>query len=170
MGRFITSIVCATILSAAAQTAQADPPTNLPPTLGLYMTDENSLTPKNTFGFNETPFAFLQFDVNDLETGKPFKLNWEWEFNDKTVAKISETVENFPSDSLNLWNSLTNWNLEKQVGEWTVFATWKNANAGHGSDVTSFTVTPEPLSAGLFLMGLPFLAAGLRRRKALRSA
>jgi hypothetical protein len=107
----------------------------LEPSLGFYMTNGESTESKDTFRWDETPFAFIQFDVDDL--------------NNETEDKIQ--VRNSPD----------NWDFEKLAGKWTVQTTWRNPGSGGGMSKTAFTVTspvvPEPISSLLFVIGGAFL-------------
>ena len=143
--------------------AATHPP--LEPTLGVYMTDEHSTVKKSTFGWNEQPFAFLQFDTADINTNKPLEIAWRWKFENTQVSKEFETITNFDHNPLNLWNSLDNWDLHKEIGNWTVKAAWKNKGRNGGQDHVHFTVTTEPLAAILFPFGGLALAGLTRRRK-----
>lgn len=134
----------------------------LKPSLGPYMTDEGSIAPKpnQTFGWNEKPYAFIQFDINDLNTKKPLFVWWKWRDPDGHVVSFErERITNFPEDNLNLWNSLDNWDVHKQMGEWTVETKWVNPSGGVGKFTNNFTVMPEPVSSILFLSGGAVLIA-----------
>lgn len=133
----------------------------LKPSLGPYMTDEGSMAPKpnQTFGWNEKPYAFIQFDMDDLNTEKPLIMSWKWRYEDGPVVSFErERISNFSGDTLNLWNSLDNWDIHKQAGEWSVVTIWRNPGSGGSRLKTSFTVTPEPVSSILFLSGGAVLA------------
>jgi len=137
----------------------------LKPSLGPYMTDEGSMAPKpnQNFGWNEKPYAFIQFDMDDLNTEKPLIMSWKWRYEDGPVVSFErERISNFSGDTLNLWNSLDNWDIHKQAGEWSVVTIWRNPGSGGSRFKTSFTVTPvvpEPVSSILFLSGGAVLIA-----------
>ena len=139
----------------------------LDPSLGLYMTEENSMSSKSIFGLDEKPFAFLQFHLDDLDLGSPLTIRWVWRFEGDRIAKEYEKITNFGGDPLDLWNSLDNWDLHKRTGEWSVRAKWRNGIGDEkGKDLVNFTVTPEPVSSLLFLLGGAGLAVtGYRKRK-----
>ena len=47
---------------------------------GTYMTTEGSTTGQSTFGWNEKPFAFLQFDIDDPN------LKWKWWYGNELIS------------------------------------------------------------------------------------
>jgi hypothetical protein len=151
------------------------PPTHasLEPAVGPTTTDENSVTPKTVFGFDETPFAFIQFESDKLNVDKPLKLRWTWKHEHDLVGQEYERTTDFPpGDTTQVWNALDIWDEVKEPGDWSVKTNWFNLGEGGGFEKThftvaseSFTVTPEPLGISLFLLGGTALAAGLRRRK-----
>jgi len=161
------------LIVALSGNVYATPPW-LDPSLGPYMTDEESTTAKEnqTFGWDETPFVFLQFDVDDLNTNNSLSLCHIWEHESKNPWTWEwETITDFPkTNSLNFWGSIDNWDQYKKVGEWTVFVAWNNPAAlkcdsggGFGFQKINFTITPEPLSAMLFVIGGAVLLHNRRR-------
>jgi hypothetical protein len=134
----------------------------LEPSLGFYMTNGESTESKDTFRWDETPFAFIQFDVDDLNNEKPLILWWKWRYeNSPWIFFEWEDTINFPEDKIQVRNSPDNWDFEKLAGKWTVQTTWRNPGSGGGMSKTAFTVTspvvPEPISSLLFVIGGAFL-------------
>ncbi len=162
MGKqLITGIMFLLFSIVAANSTYAE----LEPLSGLYMTDEGSMEPKDIFGWNETPFAFMQFDVDDLNTDKPLTVWWKWRHETGPWFFFDwERVNNFSGDTLEIWNSPDSWDLKKQAGGWNVQATWRNPGSGGGMRMTDFSVTPEPLSSSLLVTGCVVMA-GWRYRK-----
>ena len=158
----VLSAALLTVSWAAAAQASLEPINDTP-----YMTSDHSTTPKTTFGWDETPFSFIQFDRDDLNINHPLELKWTWHHEAEKVAKESAEIFSFPNNPVSIWNSLVDWNDVKQVGDWSVRVAWHNRTQGGDHETLDFTVTPEPLSAGLFLIGAPLLAAGVVRRKKL---
>lgn len=163
---FVTTILV--ILSTSNAFAK-----QLDPFLGPYMTDEGSYDKKDVFGWNEKPFAFIQFDVDNLNANLPLFVTWKWKFMGKGHPFWEfEKVTDFSDDSLNIWNSVDNWDSYKKVGEWSVRTTWWNPSVcsgkgGWGNDKINFTVTPEPYSSILLVFGAGCLGTiiGLKRKK-----
>ena len=86
-----------------------------------YMTDENSTEEKGVFDLNETPFAYIGFDVITLNPYNPLKLTWSWYFDTdlfNAVASESQRITNFGTGFLDIWNSMDNWDTYAQVGDW----------------------------------------------------
>ena len=143
----------------------------LDPSLGPYMTDEGSAVRKEAFGWDEKPFAFIQFDVDDPNTNLPLFVGWKWKFMGKGHPFWEfEKVTTFSDVPLNIWDSLDNWDSYKKVGEWKVKTTWWNptlwsGKEGWGRHKVNFTVTPEPVSSVLFLIGGAFLATFRYRKR-----
>lgn len=159
----LSVILFSVILSLSTSNAFAK---KLEPSLGPYMTDEAITVKKEVFGWDEKPFAFIQFDVNDLNINKPLKLWWKWRYDGEgPVSHEFERITDFPENPLNLWNSLDNWNLHKKVGEWSVKTSWHNPGGGTGSQIVNFTITPEPVSLILFLVGGIALTARYYQKK-----
>ena len=132
-----------------------------------YSTLDHSTTQKTVFGWNEQPFIFLRFDSNALDTDDTLKITWKWfPTGGPVVSFQKEFLHSFPTDPVSLWDGVSDWNLHKQLGEWTVKTKWWN-DGNKGKDTVHFTVTPEPLGALLIMVGGAALAAivGSKKRK-----
>jgi hypothetical protein len=130
------------------------------------MTDYESIEQKTVFGWEEVPYAFIQFDVEDLNTKKPLTVWWKWKHeNGKWYTFQWDSTTDFPHEKLNIWYSPEEWDEVKEIGTWTVQATWRNPGSGGGMMKTDFTVTPEPLSSVLFVTGGTLLVARVLRKK-----
>ncbi len=161
------------VLFIAANKAFA---TVLDPSTEPYMTEQQgSFAQEDTFGWNETPFAFIGFDVIDLNPRGPLELTWSWYFdkdinNEIFVASESQRITSFGTGpSLNIWNAPDDWDTLKQLGDWKTTITWENrvlgGRGGWGSSIINYTVTPEPASSLLFLFGGATMALRYYRRK-----
>jgi hypothetical protein len=136
----------------------------LEPSLGLFTTTEGSMEQKNTFGLNETPYAFMQFYLDDLNTDKPITVWWKWK--PKTGRWFSferESISDFSVSTLNIWQTPEDW--EWKAGEYSLHVTVRNPGSGGWSGKQNITVTPEPLSYVLFVVGGAVLTYPYYRKK-----
>ena len=117
---------------------------------------DGSSTVKTIFGFDETPFLHLHLPSNALNFTTSF---WN------APSSASYFTSHGPSTDQDVWFSLVNWNTIREKGLWNVNAGVLFAQGGSASDQTSFTVTPEPMSAALFVVGGLTLALASRRKK-----
>ncbi len=144
--------------------------TYLEPYLGPYMTYEGSTTQNDVFDWGEEPFAYIGFDVVDLNTRRPLELTWSWYFDTELfIASESQRISHFDEPFLDIWNSLDDWDNYARVGDWRLVMSWENDVlcdvGGWGSHTFNFTVTPEPVSSVLFLIGGATLAVRVYRKK-----
>jgi len=117
-----------------------------------------SFVEKTVFAFNDpSPFLYMRLPAN----GQVFTGSF-WRDPDATIFYTSTTGSTPDRDR---WVNLTNWATVKKVGEWEVNSNYFYTSGTTGFGTANFTVTPEPMSALLFLTGGVALAAGLRGRK-----
>lgn len=125
----------------------------LPPDPGEgtpFMTLENSTAMKTTFGWDETPFVFSYFP--EIEPGERLRVSWVWKYEGHKEAQAHETYADLTS--LSSWHSLSGWESIRAAGDWSVVTKWKYQGSRYTESARSyFTVTPEPFSAALFLIG-----------------
>ena len=112
-----------------------------------------SIIGQDEFGFNETHWLYMKMS-------KPGQVTTESSWNLDVV--VWNTTTTGPNEER--WITLSDWNSNK-VGAWDVTSTYLYPNGNTGSDTTSFTVSPEPISMILFLFGGMSLAASLYRKK-----
>ncbi len=146
--------------------------TTLDPSFDPYMTYEGSTEQQDVFDWGETPFAYIGFDVININTRGPLELTWSWYFDTdlfNAVASESQRISHFDDPFLDIWNSLDDWDNYAQVGNWKTVINWENpvllSKGGWDSQTVNFTVTPEPVSSVLFLIGGATLAVRHYRKK-----
>ena len=117
---------------------------------------------QEVFGRDETPWLYLKLPESPF--GGPWgDLNITFSFWHDPDNTVYFQSGGFSADREN-WISLPNWNTIRMTGEWDVSASYIGLS-GIGSGSTSFTVTPEPVSTILFLIGSMPVALELYRRK-----
>lgn len=123
----------------------------------FYTTDaEGSATAKSNFGWNEKPWLYVKLSEN----AKHLTSTW---WNAPNGGSFDASIGN--SSATTHWLSLSNWASVKTIGTWTAYG---NAfyNTGVISNAsTNFSVTPEPISSGLFLLGGATLALRIHRKR-----
>lgn len=131
-----------------------------------YTTD-SSENPKTAFQWNETPYLFSTFNF--------------WRALEKEVwisptlnTYVFSTLDNYLSKDLDssrqeILNTLPNWNNRKETGLWTWFARARNGSPNGQTLTGTFTITPEPVSSVLFLLGGAALFVRHNRSKRLKS-
>jgi len=136
----------------------------------VYMTDANgNFTEKTTsFGWNETPWLYVHAPQSFSHVSASW---WESPSNEYFFSATG------PGSAKDVWISLNQgqdalgnnvtWADVQESGLWSVNAVAYYTTGGIENDSTSFTVTPEPVSAALFLIGGISLAAARRRKQKL---
>lgn len=141
-----------------------------------YSTDYGSTTQKTTFAYNEQPWIFLQLTDGALtESLGTISTDSKWISPSGATFSVNQinTTNGFWISSTDAaWFGSGSTTGYREVGDWTVTLYFSTVNTGDG-DLTytskdiNFHVNavPEPISAGLFLLGGASLAV-IRRRKA----
>ena len=136
------------------------------PSFYIHMTynDGNTEDVVTTFGWEQQPYLYIHLPSE----ARTYTISW-WDppggelFYDCFKVTIGEDE---------VWHTLGDWfddpDGSRQLGLWNVRADYSSFT-GSGSDTTSFTVTPEPLSSVLFLIGGISLAAFGRKKLRRRS-
>lgn len=123
----------------------------------IYMVgDSTSITQKTTFGLDETPYLYMNLPGD----GSLYTV-WSWWHDPAGNTYWDGTAPIFDSTNYQVWLPLTHWfqwENVKTAGIWTIDANYYFSNNQSGTGVTSFTVTPEPISSILFLLGGSALA------------
>jgi hypothetical protein len=116
----------------------------------IYMTDNaTSTTPKlnQTFGWNETPYLYVK-----LRGGADNLATYWWTIGD--WPNNIQVVQGHSDDEF--YVNIANWHTPgiKKSGKWQVYtAGFYNDGSMYQESSAFFTVTPEPVSAALFLLG-----------------
>ena len=145
----------------------------------LYTTTAyGSYTEKNSFSLDETPWLYAK--LPEVQSGDVTSLLTNWV--DGGTASLDASEQN--TDAIaEFWLTPSDWDAVKHAGPWdikTYFAVDKPGPLAigdlyGGSEVSPqvtnpyrFTVTPEPVSAVLFLLGGSALGLATRKRYVLR--
>ncbi|MCK5581246.1 MAG: PEP-CTERM sorting domain-containing protein [Candidatus Omnitrophica bacterium] len=129
----------------------------LPGIIDMFTTDSfGSTTPHSSFDLDETPYLYMSLEIPE---GVVANTVAAWNDPD-SLAYFSVSALNMDTER---WVTLTNWGDVKKTGEWTINANYFDSRGNNDVDSTAFTVTPEPATIGLLLMGgIPML---LRRKR-----
>jgi len=147
----------------------------------LWTTDEGSTVPKDEFGWEEQPYSYF-FVSEDFFNTTPEELDikWQW-FYTNGEQQYEEHYFYFPWDesideggNFRIWESPQNWLSIRKLGDWEAKVVWKakvgDFWTGYRWKTADFTVTPEPVSGILFLVGGVSLAVvRLRKKRSLES-
>lgn len=122
-------------------------------TVGAQGNDEA----KSVFGLGEKPWLYLQLPngTHQYNTDTTFS---EWNLGgDSFYPSLLE--DSYYREGNNIWIAFSdaNWSVNKAVGEWEIDALTVLYKDGKPKKsvlgMTNFTVTPEPVSVCLFLLG-----------------
>jgi len=148
-------------------------------TFRVYMVDHEGSPPAppvDTFGWNETPWLFTHVPKGVTfvsaswwqDPGTQYSFDGSaYYFEDQNPAGLTGQ---FIWISLDQTSGGLDWIDIRQGGTWTADVETNNIYGftfGEEQRSTNFTVTPEPVSAALFLIGGISLAAARRRRQKL---
>ena len=123
----------------------------------FYTTDSNgSTTAKSTFSLNETPWLYVK--VSDAV--KNITSTW---WNDPNGNSYDASLPG--STATTKWLTLSDWNTVKTPGNWDINGSVFYRNGVCETAATKFTVTPEPISTALFLLGGATLGLGAYRKR-----
>jgi hypothetical protein len=114
---------------------------------------------KNIFNPNETPWVYVK-----LSSSENSAVNVSW----LSPSGIGSMSQNFSNDT-ERWLSPQNWAGISQKGSWTIQANYFTPGGSSGNASANFTVTPEPVSTTLFLIGSLPLAVGVYRGRRKKS-
>lgn len=116
----------------------------------IYMTNaQGSYERVEIFEWHEQPWLYLK--TPEKRRGNSTLINsssW-YDPNDNLIFK---DIAN-PNRKNERWFSLADWDSVKTLGTWEVEARYFNPGSIDGGGSTNFTVTPEPVSSVLFLLG-----------------
>ena len=112
---------------------------------------------KSTFAWDETPWLYIKLS-NSI---KHFTSTW---WNDPSGNSYDANLPT--SNASTQWLSLPDWNSVKTTGKWEINGNAFYPKGASDSATTNFTVTPEPISSALFLLGgATFVLGAYRKRK-----
>lgn len=176
--------ICNSKISYAELSLPFDP---ADPEAGPYMTKYGEKEEKSVFTLDETPYVFFQFKKTDLEVPPEVAEiiglgeNWldfysDWEYENGTEFYWLQDEKNGIEDStnpdlVNFWFTLNTWEVNKQIGSWSVHGIWMNPDTipfpvvGEGQWNFTVTPTPEPISSLLFISGSTMLLFFKRKNK-----
>lgn len=105
-----------------------------------------STTPQYEFDQNETPYIYMKLAIPDSAIAATIS-GW----NDPDGQGYFSGVE--VNANTERWAFLSNWSNVEKAGPWTIHANYFDSFNNNVVASTNFTVTPEPATMGLLLMG-----------------
>ncbi|MFH0985867.1 MAG: PEP-CTERM sorting domain-containing protein [Candidatus Omnitrophota bacterium] len=148
-------LVCALglgLFSGTGLAGENDVRAPLPENFSPYMTLDKSLVKTTSFGWDETPLAY--FSIPEIDVSRTLNVTRTWKYGTETVAVEQESYPNIAS--LFHLQALDNWTDKgiRQTGNWSVETLWGYEGSKYSTlRKNAFTVTPEPFSAALFVLG-----------------
>ncbi len=143
-----------------------------------------------SYNFGEKPWLYLKLKLEDLALNSPLHMHWVWSsFDNPNVTETANdkiSIVSLGSDK-EIWTVAPEpwWTNSGGPGNWHVDVNWFNVKGTNGISSADFiscpqggipnlqagqcgplvTVTPEPLSTTLFLLGGAPLLATIRKRQ-----
>lgn len=131
------------------------------PDTDLYTVgSDGSTIQKTTFGLDETPWLYMH--LPDLGGSLAAEATW-WTAPDSS----SYYAGTAPSGNQDVWITPSGWDSVKQTGTWNIDALYFTSAGKLESGQANFTVTPEPVSVTLFLLGAGGMLLQRSKRKKL---
>ncbi len=175
MGRKVSAIVFCLFLVLSFDTflsvAHAD--------FNVYtVANSGSTSPKTSFGYNETPWLYI--DVPEYAGAQGFyptltvSAGWAPQSNPSSISVVGFNQELYPYGFQDSWIQLDEWDTVKQVGLWDIYANfsiytlngWTPNFIETGEDTAVFEVQPVPEPTSLMLLGSGLIGIfGSFRRK-----
>ncbi len=124
----------------------------------LSMVDnENSFTlqPDATYGWTQKPWLHVNLPSSVLD----YTIGW---WSPESGSPIFNTFK-VTSGVTDVWHGISDWNSARALGKWNIRLDYSSGSEFISKNA-SFTITPEPISSALFLLG----GAGLISRRFLR--
>lgn len=115
-----------------------------------------STTEQTSYDPGETPTLYIRLSAAGSANVASY---WQAPYTAPAELAINS------GSSQDRWLQLASWDAVKAAGDWSVNANVFFPNGSTDVASTNFTVTPEPISTTLFLLGGAPLAAHLYRRK-----
>lgn len=132
--------------------------------LDLYTVNSSSSTAaQDTFDYSQTPYLYMKLEIPSGAIANTISA-WNAPLGSAYFGSSSL------SNDVERWVSLANWNTVKEPGAWTVYANYFDSRANNVVGAANFTVTPEPATITLFLLGgLPLFYRKLRKENKIKT-